>query len=208
MAFLRIQQIAADDFDLIPNQTDDVCRIDFDGAAVYHHIDGMLKCLPDVIWFVHVFFGELGGRAQNGLVEMLEKFLEERVRRHSHTDFGALHVQAAGNMRVSRQNKGVRPGHARLHDVESEVIDAGVIGGLANVGNDERHEEFFHGLLEGVKLVDCLGRFGVTANRVTRFSGVENKTVVFQGGSGKLNDSRLRIYWVYFKTHGDKIVKT
>ena len=29
-----------------------------------------------------------------------------------------------------------------------------------------------------------------------------------EGGSGKLHDSRLRIYRVNFKTHGDKIVKT
>ena len=208
MAFLRIKQIAADDFDLIPNQTDDVGRIDFDGAAVDHHVDGMLEGLPDIVRLVHVFFGELGGRAQNRLVKMLEKFLEERVRRHSHADFGALDVQAAGDVRVGGQNKRVRPGHARLHDVECKVVYTGVIGRLANIRNDERHEELLHRLLEGVKLVDCLGRFGVTANRVTRFSGVENKTVVFEGGSGKLHDSRLRIYRVNFKTHGDKIVKT
>ena len=98
--FLRIQQIAADDFDLIPNQTDDVGRIDFDGAAVDHHVDGMFEGLPDIVRLVHVFFGELGGRAQNRLVKMLEKFLEERVRRHSHANFRTLDVQTAGDMRI------------------------------------------------------------------------------------------------------------
>ena len=61
--FLRIQQIAADDFDLIPNQTDDVGRIDFDGAAVDHHVNGMLESFPDIVGLVHVFFGELGESA-------------------------------------------------------------------------------------------------------------------------------------------------
>ena len=105
--------------------------------------------------------------AQNRLVEMLEKFLEERVRRHSHADFRALDVQAAGDVRVGGQNKRVRPGHARLHNVECKVVNAGVIGGLTDVRDDERHEELLHRLLEGIKLVDCLGRFGVAANRVT-----------------------------------------
>ena len=136
---------------------------------------------------------------------MLEKFLEERVRRHPHADFRALDVQAAGDMRVGGQNKRVGPGHARLHDIECKVVYTGVVGRLANVRNNECHEEFLHRLLEGIKLVDCLGRFGVTADGVTGFGRVEYETVVFEGGRCKLHDSRLRINGMNFKTHGDNI---
>ena len=205
LLYLRVEQVATKDFNLVADQTDDVGRIDFDGAAVDHHVDGMFEGLPDIVRLVHVFFGEFGGRTQNRLVEMLEKFLEERVRRHPHADFRTLDVQAAGDMRVGGENKRIGAGDARLHNIECKVVYTGVVGCLANIRNDERHEEFLHRLLERVKLVNGLGRFGVTADGVTGFGRVEYETVVFEGGRCKLHDSRLRINRMNFKTHGDNI---
>lgn len=74
------------------HQADDVGGADFDGAAVHHHVYGMLEGFPEVVGFVDVFFAELCGGAEDGLVEVLEQFLEEGVGRHSDADFGAFHV--------------------------------------------------------------------------------------------------------------------
>lgn len=169
-----LHEFPADDFDGVANETYDVGRVDFDVAAVDHHVDGVLERFPEFVGFVDVFVAELGGSAQDGLVKVLEEFLEKRVRRDANADFRALHVELARNVRVGGEDERVRTGHALLDDVEREVAHVGVAGGKANVWDDERHEEFFHGLLEGVKLVDGLGRFGVAADGVAGFSRVED----------------------------------
>ena len=161
----------------------------------------MLERFPEIVRFVDVFVAELGGRAQNGLVKVLEEFLEKRVRRDADADFRALYVELACNVRVGGQNECVRAGHALLDDVERKIAHVGVAGGKADVRDDERHEEFFHGLLEGVKLVDGLGGFGVAADGVARFGGVEDESVVFEDFGGLLHDARLRIIWMYFESH-------
>lgn len=165
----------------------------------------MLEGLPDFVGIENVLFAEFCRRAEDGLVEMLEEFLEKRVRRHTDADFGAFHVEPAGNVRVGGQNKCVGAWHARLHDVEREVVDAGVVCSAADVGYDERHEELLHRLLEGVKLVDCLRGFCIAADGIAGFGGVEYQRVVFEGGCGEFHDSRLRVYGMYFKTHDRNI---
>lgn len=102
---------------------------------------------------------------------------------------------------VSGQNKGEGAGYAGLHDVEGEIVDAGVVGGGTDIGNDQGHKELLHGLFQGIKFVDGLGGFCVTADSITGFCRVQNKTVVFQGGGGQLNNAGLRILWMYFKSH-------
>lgn len=175
------------------HQADDVGGADFDGTAVHHHVYGVFEGFPEIIWFVDVLVAELCGGAEDGLVKMLEQFLEEGVGRHSDADFGALHVQTAGDVWVCRENEGEWAGNAGLHDVEGEVIHAGVVGSGANVRNDEGHEELLHRLLQGIELVDCLRGFCVTADGIAGFGGVQNKAVVFQGGGGKLYDTGLRV---------------
>lgn len=132
----------------------------------------MLERVPDVVGFVDVLFAELGCSAEDGLVEMLEEFCEERVRRDADADFGAPDVELARDVRVGGENECVWAGNALLDDVEGEIADAGIAGGKSDVGDDKRHDEFFHGLLEGVKLVDGLGGFGVAADGVTGFGRV------------------------------------
>ena len=161
----------------------------------------MLERFPELVRLVDVFVAELGGSAQDGLVKVLEEFLEKRVRRDANADFRALHVELARNVRVGGEDERVRTGHALLDDVEREVAHVGVAGGEANVWDDERHEEFFHGLLEGVKLVDGLGRFGVAADGVAGFSRVEDESVFFEDLGGLLDNARLRIFWMYFESH-------
>lgn len=204
-ATLRVQQLATDYLDVPSDEAYYVRRVNLDGAAVDHHLYGMLESLPDYVGLEDVLFAEFCRRAEDGLVEMLEEFLEKRVRGHADADFGALHVEPAGNVRVGGQNKCVRAWHARFHDVEREVVDAGIFGRAADVGYDERHEELLHRLLEGVKLVDCLRGFCIAADGIAGFGGVEYQRVVFEGGCGEFHDSRLRVYGVYFKTHGDNI---
>ena len=149
-----LHKFPADDFDGVANEAHNVCRVDFDIATVDHHVYGVLERFPEFVGFVDVFVAELGGSAQDGLVKMLEQFLEKRVRWNADADFRALDVELASNVRVGGEDERVRTGHALLDDVEREVAHVGVAGGKANVWDDERHEEFFHGLLEGIKLVD------------------------------------------------------
>ena len=134
----------------------------------------MLERFPELVRLVDVFVAELSCRAQNGLVKVLEEFLEKRVRRDADADFRALHVELARNVRIGGQNERVRAWYALLDDVERKIAHVGVAGGKTDVRDDERHEEFFHGLLEGVKLVNGLGRFGVAADGVAGFGGVED----------------------------------
>jgi len=169
-----LHEFAADHVHAVTDEAHDVCRVDFDIATVDHHVHGVLERFPELVRLVDVFVAELGGSAQDGLVKVLEEFLEKRVRRNADADFRALHVELARNVRVGGEDERVRTGHALLDDVEREVAHVGVAGGEANVWDDERHEEFFHGLLEGVKLVDCLGGFGVAADGVAGFSRVED----------------------------------
>ena len=122
----------------------------------------MLERFPEIVCLVDVFVAQLGGGAQDGLVKVLEKFLEKRVRRNADADFRALDVELARNVRVGGEDECVRAGHALLDDVECKIAYVGVTGGKADIRDDERHEELFHGLLECIKLVDCLGRFGVS----------------------------------------------
>lgn len=164
----------------------------------------MLERIPEFIHFEDVFFAEFGRRTEDGLVEMLEEFLEERVRRHTDADFGALDVEAAGDVRVGRQNESVRAGNARLHDVEGEIVDARKACGRADVGDNQSHEKLFHGFLEGVQLVNGFRGFGVAADGVAGFRRVEDKGVVFKRGGGQLDDSRLRVLRMYFETHISK----
>ena len=161
----------------------------------------MLERFPDVVSFVQVLFAELRGCAEDWLVEVLEEFCEERVRRDADADFRAFYVELACDVRVGGENECVRAGHSLLDDVECEIAHVGVAGGKANVGNDERHDEFLHGLLEGVKLVDGFGRFGVAADGVARFGGVEDESVVFEYFGRLLYKSCLRIFWMYFNSH-------
>ena len=132
----------------------------------------MLERVPDVVGFVDVLFAELGCSAEDGLVEMLEEFCEERVRRDADADFGAPDVELARDVRVGGENECVWAGNALLDDVEGEIADACVTGGKSDVGDDKCHDKLFHGLLEGVKLVDGLGGFGVAADGVTGFGRV------------------------------------
>jgi len=196
-----LHKFPADYFDAVTDETHDVCRVDLDVAAVDHHLYGVLERFPELVCLVDVFVAELGGRAQNRLVKMLEEFLEERVRRDADADFRALHVELARDVRVGGENECVRARDALLDDVESKVAHVGVTRGKANVGDDECHEEFFHGLLEGVKLVNSLGRFGVAADGVARFSRIEDETVFFEDLGGLLDNARLRIFWMYFESH-------
>ena len=201
LSFGLLHQFAADDFDAVADKAYDIRRVDVDVAAVDHHVDGVLECFPEFVGFVDVFVAELCSRAEDGLVKVLEKFLEERMRRNADADFRALDVELAGDVRVGGQNECVRAGYALLDDVEREVAHVGVAACKSDVGDDERHEELFHGLLECIKLVDGLGRFGVAANRVAGFSRVENETVVFEDLGGLLDNARLRIFWMYFESH-------
>ena len=98
-------QFAADNVDLAADEAYDVRRVNLDIAAVDHHVDGMLERVPKVVYVVDVFFGKLGGRAQDGLVEMLEEFGKERVRRDADADFRALDVELAGNVRIGGENE-------------------------------------------------------------------------------------------------------
>ena len=196
-----LSQFSADDFHAVADEAHDVCRVDFDVAAVYHHVYGMLEHFPEFVCLVDVVVAELGGCAQDGLVKVLEEFLEERVRRDADADFRALHVELARDVRVGGEDECVRARDALLDDVESKVAHVGVTRGKANVRDDERHEEFFHGLLEGVKLVDGLGRFGVAADGVAGFSRVEDESVFFEDLGGLLDNARLRIFWMYFESH-------
>ena len=139
-----LNQFPADHVHAVTDEAHDVCRVDFDIATVDHHVHGVLERFPEL------------------------------VRLDADADFRALHVELARNVRVGGEDERVRTGHALLDDVEREVAHVGVAGGKANVWDDERHEEFFHGLLEGVKLVDGLGRFGVAADGVAGFSRVED----------------------------------
>ena len=196
-----LDQFATDDFDRIADEAYDVCRVDFDIAAIDHHIYGMLECFPNVIGIVDIFFAELCCRAEYRLVEMLEKFLEKRVRRNADADFWALDIELARNVRVGRENERVRAGNALLDDAECKVAHVGVTGGKTNIRNNQRHDELFHGLLERVKLMDRLGRFGVAADGITGFSGVEDEAIVFENFCRLLYDSRLRVFWMYFNSH-------
>ncbi len=96
----------------------------------------MLERFPDVVCLVHVLFAELGGRAENGFVEVLEEFLEERVRRDADTDFRALDVELARDVRVGGEDERVRAWHSLFDDVEREVADVGVSACKSNVGDD------------------------------------------------------------------------
>ena len=196
-----LHKFPADYFDAVADETHNVCRVDLDVAAVDHHLYGVLERFPEFVCLVDVFVAELGGSAQNGLVKMLEEFLEKRVRWNTDADFRALDVELACNVRIGWENERVRAGHALFDDVEREVAHVGVASRKSNVRNNERHEEFFHGLLEGVKLVDCLGGFRVAADGVARFSRVENESVVFEDLGGLLDNARLRIFWMYFDSH-------
>ena len=196
-----LNQFPADHFHAVADEAHNVCRVDFNIAAVHHHVYGMLERFPEIVCLVDVFVAQLGGGAQDGLVKVLEKFLEKRVRRNADADFRALDVELARNVRIGGEDECVRAGHTLLDDVECKIAHVGVTGGKADIGDDERHEELFHGLLESVKLVDCLGRFGVAANRVAGFSRVENETVVFENFGRLLDDTGLRIFWMYFESH-------
>ncbi len=196
-----LDQFATDDFDRIADEAYDVCRVDFDIAAIDHHIYGMLERFPDVVGIVDVFFAELCCRAKNRLVEVLEKFFEKRMRRNADADFRALDIELACDVRVCRENERIRAGNALLDDAECKVAHVGVTGGKTNIGNNQRHDELFHGLLERIKLVDRLGRFGIASDGVTGFSGVEDEAIVFENFCRLLYDSRLRVFWMYFNSH-------
>lgn len=196
-----LHQFPADHVHAVANEAHDVCRVNLNVAAVNHHLYGVLERFPELVRFVDVFVAELGGSAQDGLVKVLEEFLEERVRRDADTDFRALDVELARDVRVGGEDERVRAWYALLDDVERKIAHVGVAGGKTDVRDDERHEEFFHGLLEGVKLVNGLGRFGVAADGVARFCGVEDESVVFEDFCGLLHDARLRIFWMYFESH-------
>lgn len=196
-----LDKFAADDFDGIADKTYNICRIDFDVAAIDHHVHGMLERFPDVVGFEHVLFAELCGRAENRLIKMLEKFLEERMRRDADADFRALYIEFARNVRVGGENECVRARHALLDDAECKIAHVGVTACKSYVRNDKRHDEFFHGLLESIKLVDGLGRFGVATDGITGFSRVEDEPVVFENFCRLLHNSRLRIFWMYFNSH-------
>ena len=199
--FSLLNQFSADHFHAVADEAHNVCRIDFNIATVHHHVYGMLERFPEIVCLVDVFVAQLGGGAQDGLVKVLEQFLEKRVRRNADADFRALDVELARNVRIGGEDECVRTGHALLDDVECKIAYVGVTGGKADIGDDERHEELFHGLLECIKLVDGLGRFGVAANRVAGFSRVENETVVFENFGRLLDDTGLRIFWMYFESH-------
>ena len=201
LSFGLLHQFAADDFDAVADKAYDVRRVDVDVAAVDHHVDGVLERFPEFVGFVDVFVAELCSRAEDRLVEVLEKFLEERVRWNADANFRALDIELAGDVRVGGQNECVRAGHALLDDVEREVAHMGVAACKSDVGDDERHEELFHGLLEGVKLVDRLRGFGVATDGVAGFGGVEDKSIVFKNFGRLLDDSGLRIFWMYFESH-------
>ena len=62
-------------------------------------------------------------------------------------------------------------------------------------------KNFFHGFLESVKLVDCLGGFGVAADGVAGFCRIENESVVFEEFGGLLYDACLRVIWMDFDSH-------
>ena len=196
-----LQQFAADDFDRIADEAYDVRWVDFNVAAIDHHIDRMLERFPDVVCFVHVFVAELCCSAEDGLVEVLEKFFKERMRRNADADFRALDVELACNVRVSGEDEGVWPRNALLDDAECKVADVGVSGGKSYVGDYQRHDEFLHGLFECVKLMDRLGGFRVAADGVAGFGRVEHKTVVFENFGGLLHDACLRVFWMYFDSH-------
>ena len=196
-----LNQFSADDFNAVADETYDVRRIDFDVAAIDHHVNGVLERIPDFVRFVHVFVAEFCGGAEDGFVEMLEEFCKEGVCRDADADFGAFDVELAGDVRVGGKDERVGARNALLDDAECEVAYACVTGGKSDVGDDKRHDEFFHGLLEGVKLVDGLGGFGVAADGVARFGGVEDESVVFEDFGGLLHDARLRIFWMYFESH-------
>ena len=198
---MLLQQFAADNFDGVADEAYDVCRVDFDIAAIDHHIYGMLECFPDVIGIVDVFFAELCCRAEYRLVKMLEQFFEKRVCRNADADFWAFDIELSRNVRVGRENECVRAGHALLDDAECKVTHVGVTGGKANIGNNQRHDEFFHGLLERIKLVDRLGRFSVASDGITGFSGIEDEAIVFENFCRLLHNSCLRIFWMYFNSH-------
>ena len=198
---ISLLQFPADDIDSVADEAYDICRVDFDIAAIDHHVDGVLERFPDVICFVDVRFTELGCSAKDWLIEVLEEFCKERVRRDADADFWALDVKFASDVRVGGQNECVRAGHALLDDVEREIAHAGVARGESDVGDNERHEEFFHGLFEGVELVNRFGGFGITADGVTGFCGVEDETVVFEDLGGLLYDACLRVFWMYFESH-------
>lgn len=104
-------------------------------------------------------------------------------------------------MGVCRQNEGEGAGDAGLHDVEGEIVYAGVVGCGSDIRDDQCHEEFLHGLFEGVKLVDGLGGFRVTADGVAGFRRVQHETVVFESGGGQLYDAGLGILRMYFESH-------
>ena len=161
----------------------------------------MLERFPDVVGLVHVLVAELGCRAEDGLVKVLEKFLEEWVRRNADADFRAFHVELARNVRVGGENERVWAGHSLLDDVEREVAHVGVAACKSDIGYDECHDKFFHGLLERVELVDGFGRFGVAADGVAGFCGVEDESVVFENFCRLLHNSCLRIFWMYFNSH-------
>lgn len=196
-----LDEFPADDFHAVADEAHDVCRVDFDVAAVHHHVYGMLERFPEFVCLVDVVVAELGCGAQDGLVKVLEEFLEERVRRNADADFRALDVKLARNVRVGGEDECVRAGNTLLDDVERKVAHVGVTRGKADIGNDECHEEFFHGLLQGVKLVNGFGRFGVAADGVAGFSRVEDETVFFEDLGGLLDNARLRIFRMYFESH-------
>ena len=196
-----LYQLSADNVNGIADEAHDVCRVDFDVAAIDHHVDGVLECVPEFVCFVDVFVAELGCRAEDGLVKMLEEFFEERVRRDADADFGTLDIELACDVRVGGENECVRSGDALLDDAECEVAHSGVAGGEADVGDNECHEEFFHGFFESVELVDGFGRFGVAADGVAGFRGVEDESVVFKNFCRLLYDASLRIFWMYFESH-------
>lgn len=199
--FSYLNQFSADDVDAVANEAYDVCWVDFDVAAIDHHVDGVLEDVPEFIGFVDVFVTEFCGCAEDGFVEMLEKFFEEGVRRDADADFRALDIEFACNVWIGGEDECVGAGDALLDDAECKVADAGVTGGKSDVGNDERHEEFFHGFLESVKLVDCLGGFGVAADGVAGFCRIENESVVFEEFGGLLYDACLRVIWMDFDSH-------
>ena len=67
-----LNQFTTDNVDGIADEAYDVRRVDFDVAAIDHHVNRMLESFPDVVRFVHVLVAELGGCAEDGLVEVLE----------------------------------------------------------------------------------------------------------------------------------------
>ncbi len=99
----------------------------------------MLERVPDVVGFVDVLFAELGCSAEDGLVEMLEEFCEERVRRDADADFGAPDVELARDVRVGGENECVWAGNALLDDI-AKALAAGancVMVGSMFAGTEE-----------------------------------------------------------------------